>query len=232
MGGRDVLIGGSVEAALISAGGQGVVVRGIKGCGRGVVRAKTTVESSFAEAATLLAVDDLKLVSRCLSCSIKTNGRVLSQGRLSGGVCKARKGVQASELGDEENTHTEISFGQNYLVQDQIDAAEREIEKIRTALAKTDAQIKENAGRNSARLESARLEKVRLLKMEEHYKLKVFALREKFEEHFESELRISGMVHPGVVMESHGRYYEINEKRQGVVFYFNRETGHIMEKPL
>ncbi|MDR2768695.1 MAG: FapA family protein [Treponema sp.] len=231
MGGRDVLIGGSVEAALVSAGGKVVIVQGIKGCGRAVVRAKTTVESSFAEAATLLAVEDIKLVSRCLSCSIKTNGRVLSQGRLSGGVCKARKGIEAAELGDEESTRTEISFGQNYLIQDQIEAAEREIEKTRIALAKTDSLIRDMAA-NPASLEAARQEKVRLLKMQEQFKLKVFSLREKFEEHFESELRIGGPVHPGVVMESHGRYYEINEKRQGVVFYFNRETGRIMEKPL
>ncbi|MDR2182208.1 MAG: FapA family protein, partial [Treponema sp.] len=164
-------------------------------------------------------------------CSIKTNGRVISQGRLSGGVCKARKGVEAAELGDEDHTRTEISFGQNYLIQDQIEAAEREIEKIKAALEKTGFLIREMAA-NPASLDAARQEKVRLLKLREQFKLKVFSLREQFEEHFESELRIGGTVHPGVVMESHGRYYEINEKRQSAVFYFNRETGRIMEKPL
>ncbi|MDR1388535.1 MAG: FapA family protein [Treponema sp.] len=229
MGEGDVIIAGSVEAALVS-GSKVVIVQGIRGGGRGVVRAKTTIESSFAESATLLAVADITLINRARNCSIKTNGCFLCQGTLSGGVCRACGGIQAAELGDEEHSSTEISFGQNYLIQDQIEAAEREIEKLKTALARTDALIAEMA-ENPVSLESARTEKIRLLKILEQFKLKVFNLREKFEEHYASELRISGTVYPGVVMESHGRYYEINEKRQGAVFYFDRKTGRIMEKP-
>jgi hypothetical protein len=33
-------------------------------------------------------------------------------------------------------------------------------------------------------------------------------------------------------MESHGRYYEVTQKRSRVVFYFDRELGRIQEKPL
>jgi hypothetical protein len=33
-------------------------------------------------------------------------------------------------------------------------------------------------------------------------------------------------------MESHGRYYEVNRTRTGVVFYFDRATGRIMEREL
>jgi hypothetical protein len=39
-------------------------------------------------------------------------------------------------------------------------------------------------------------------------------------------------VYPGVVLESHNRYFEVNRRRSGVVFYFDRETGQIREKPL
>jgi uncharacterized protein (DUF342 family) len=230
--GRDVFIGGSADGALVSAGGKAVIVQGINGGGKGVVRARTSIDTAFADTATLLAVEDIRLVKRCVSCNVKTNGRVILSGeggRLAGGICKARRGISAAELGGEGRT--EISFGQDYLIQDQIEAAEREIAKIRGALARTDEALKEAAGK-AARMEAAGAEKVRLLKLQEQYSLKIFTLREKFEEHHESAITIKGTVHPGVVIESHGRYYEITEKRQGVSFSFNQETGRIMEKKL
>jgi uncharacterized protein (DUF342 family) len=229
IGGRDVLIGGSADAALISSGGRTVIVQGVNGAGKGVIRARTTIETAFAEKATLLSVEDIKIVNRCVSCHIKTNGKVLltgENGKLVGGTCKARRGLHASELGTEERMHTEISFGQDYLIKDQIEAVEREIEKIRTALARVEETFKGGA----AQVETAGAEKVRLLKLLEQHNLKIFTLREKFEEHHDSEIRIKGTVYPGVVMESHNRYYEITERRQGVVFYFSRETGRIMER--
>jgi uncharacterized protein (DUF342 family) len=60
----------------------------------------------------------------------------------------------------------------------------------------------------------------------------VFTLRERFEEHHDSEIAIKGVVYPGVVMESHDRYYEISEKRSGVVFFFDRDSGRIRERPI
>ncbi|MDR2072921.1 MAG: FapA family protein [Spirochaetaceae bacterium] len=234
MSGKDIFIGGSVEGALVSSGGKAVIVQGINGGSRGVIRARTTIDTAFAEAATLLAVEDIRVVGRCMSCLVKTNGRVLLTGEngwLAGGICRARRGIKAVELGTEKRGGTEISFGQDYLIQDQIEIAEREIAKIRSAIIKIEETIKK-IPENSPQLEAARTEKVRLLKLREQYSLKIFTLREKFEEHHESEIAVKGIVHPGVVMESHGRYYEITEKRQNVIFCFNKETGHIIEKRL
>jgi uncharacterized protein (DUF342 family) len=231
--GKDVYISGSADSALISSGGKAVIVHGINGGGKGIVRARISIDTAFAESAALLAVEDIRVVSRCVSCNVKTNGRVLLSGeggKLAGGICKARRGINAAELGDERRI-TEISFGQDYLIKDQIETAERESTKIRAALTKIGEAIKDAAG-SPARLEAAGAEKVRLMKLLEQYSLKIFTLREKFEEHHESAITIKGFVHPGVVIESHGRYYEITEKRQGVAFFFNQETGSIMEKKL
>jgi uncharacterized protein (DUF342 family) len=234
IGGKDVLIGGSAEGALISAGGRAVVVLGVRGGGKGAVRARSTIEAAFADQATLMAVEDIKVKEGCALCNIKTNGKLLilgEKGRLTGGVCKARYGVEAVDIGSGQRTMTEISFGQDYLVKDQIEAAEREIEKIKAALVEVEKQIQVSARIPSA-LEAARTEKVRLMKLREQANLKVFTLREKFEEHFESAVLVRGAVYPGVVMESHDRYYEVTQKRQGVVFYFDRESGRIKDKPL
>jgi uncharacterized protein (DUF342 family) len=234
IGGKDVLVGGSAEEALVSAGGRAVIVQGIRGGGKGVVRARSTIEAAFADQATLMAVENITVRGSCTLCNIKTNGKLLipgGKGCLIGGVCKARYGVEAGEIGSARRIMTEISFGQDYLVKDQIEAAERETEKIKAALIEIEKQIQVSA-RIPVALAAARTEKVRLMKLREQVNLRIFTLREKFEEHFESAVLVRGTVYPGVVMESHDRYYEITEKRQGAVFYFDRESGRIKDKPL
>lgn len=233
-GGTDIYIGGPVEGALISAGGKVVIQQGIIGGDRGVVRARKTIEASFVERATLLAVENIVIKNGALGCNIKTNGKlhlVSERGVLVGGVCKARFGLDAMQIGSERGIRTEISFGQDYLIADQIEVLEREQEKVRQAIQALDKQIKQAlaSGKN---IDGLGAEKVRLLKLLEKYGMKLFTLREKFEEHFPSEIRVRGNIFPGVVMESHGRYYEIKQRRSQVVFFFNRETGRIQEKSL
>jgi uncharacterized protein (DUF342 family) len=232
--GRSVLVAHSAESCLISSGGQVIITQGIRGRGKGVIRARNAIETPFVEKATLMAVGDIRVKIGCALCSIKTNGKLLisgGTGKLVGGVCQARQGIDTGDIGSGNGVRTEIFFGQDYLVKDQIETTEEEISRVRSALTQVDERIKQ-AQRIPSSLESARAEKVRLLKLLEQLNLKVFTLREKFEEHHESEIRIRGTIYPGVVIESHDRYYEIKQTRSQVVFFFDREDGRIREKSL
>jgi uncharacterized protein (DUF342 family) len=234
MAGLNVLVGGRAGSSLVSAGGKAVIAGGVKGAGKGVVRARSTIETAFAEEATLLAVEDIIAAAGCVRCNIKTNGKLRvtgETGKLAGGVCRARRGVEVWELGSEKGNRTEVSFGQDYLVKDQIETLEGELEKVDAALKQIGERIAA-AGSAPAVLDAARAEKVKGLKTREQLNMKLFTLRERFEVHHESELRVRGPVHPGVVMESHGRYYEVNQKRTGVVFSFDRAAGQIREQGL
>ena len=57
-------------------------------------------------------------------------------------------------------------------------------------------------------------------------------LHEKYEQHIESSVIVINNVYPGVILESHGRYYEVKQQRKGVVFTFDTNTGSIVCKPL
>jgi len=206
----------------------------VSGGGKGVGRARRGIEAAFVEQATLLAVEDVRVKNGCLQCQVKTNGKlrlVGEKGHLIGGICRSRFGVEAVNIGSERGTRTEISFGQDYLVKDQIESIEREIDKMKAALAALEKKIQAMEGAG-AKLDAARAEKVRWMKQMEKVGMKLFTLREKFEEHHESDVRVRGSVFPGVVMESHGRYFEVKQKKTGVVFFFDREVGRIQEKPL
>jgi len=232
--GSHVTVDGLAEEALISAGGKVFVALGIKGGDRGIVRARAGINAAFSERASLMAVGDIQLKKGSIRSIIKTNGKLIisdDNGRLSGGICQARHGLSAADIGSEKGIRTEISFGQDYLIKDQIAVCEEEIITIRRKLTETDEKVKYSLEKSIPLSDEIRNEKIKLVKLLEQLNIRVFTLREKFEEHHESEITIRGSVFPGVVMESHNRYYEIRQKRSRVILYFDCETGSIREKP-
>ncbi|MBU0927652.1 MAG: FapA family protein [Spirochaetes bacterium] len=230
----DVLVTGAVEAALVSADGSVKITEGIKGAKRGTVRARKNIEASFAEQAMLLAVEDIVLKNSAMLCNIKTNGhlRLLGEkGHLIGGLCRSRKGIEVQNLGSANGSRTQVSFGQDYLVQDAIEAEEREIERVKAMVLQADKTMREQekAGVN---LDKIRQDKLRLVKLLEKRSLRVFELREKFEEHFPGEIVVRGSVFAGVVIESHNRFHEVRQTKQKVAFSFDPQLGRVVERPL
>ncbi|MFO7849915.1 MAG: flagellar assembly protein A [Spirochaetia bacterium] len=236
MAGGDVKIAGSVEASLVSSGQDVTIMQGVVGGNKAAIRAKQHIETSFAEQATLLSVGDIRLKNSCLRCDVKCNGTLKlapDKGDLLGGTINTRHGIEARNIGNEKNAKTAISFGQDYLVADQIQQHEKKIEKIKEYTGKLDSMMKryEKEGERK-KLDKARREKLKYMKMIEKRSMHLFTLRERYEEHFESKIVVHGKIFPGVVLESHGRFYEISDEKEKVVFSFNLEKGKIEEQPL
>ncbi|MDT8298716.1 MAG: hypothetical protein RQ801_10475, partial [Spirochaetaceae bacterium] len=70
------------------------------------------------------------------------------------------------------------------------------------------------------------------MKFLEKKNLRLFLLREKFERHFESEIRITGTAFPGVTFESHGRLIKITEAANSFRIGFIPEKGRLEKTPL
>jgi len=235
MGGSHITVDGLVEEAFVSVEGKAIVIRGFKGGGRGVIRARAGIVTAFAEQASLVAMGDVQLDKGTIRSSIRTNGKLsikADDGKLSGGVCQARYGIDAADIGSEKSLRTELSFGQDYMLKDEIFSCEEEMAKQEKALNETEEKIKDLIKRKEPITDELKKEKIKMTKLHEQFSAKIFNLREKFEEHCESEVRIRGTVFPGVVIESHNRYYVVKQKRSRVIFYFDRESGRILEKPI
>ena len=230
----DVTISGSVEAALISSNGSIRIGEGIKGRRKATLRARKTLEAAFAEQALLLAVEGVSLRGACLLSNVKTNGRLVlggDKGVLIGGLVRARKGAEVQNLGSENGIKTEISFGQDYLLADQVDTEEREIERLKSLILQTDKRMKD-LERSGFSLDEVRQDKTKLVKLIEKRSLRIFDLRERFEEHHDSTVLVRGVVHPGVILESHSRYLEVRSRKERVAFTFDVRLGRIVENPL
>ena len=229
--GSDILIGENIEAGLVSADGSIRVNQGIKGGGKAVLRSKKEVSAAFIEQAMVLAVGDVQVKNGCLRCSIKTNGQVSllsDKGDLIGGVTRARRGIVAANIGTGKGIQTRISFGQDYLIADRIELEEKEIGKLKSAIAAIDSALRQyEKVDDRSRLDTARKEKLKYLKMIEKRSIRLFNYREKFEEHVPSAITVRGTLYPGVVFESHGRFKEITEPQKGVTVSFDPRLGHI-----
>ncbi len=236
MSGGEVQIAGGVEGALVSASESIIIGQGVVGGGKAILRSKQDIEMAFAEQATLLAVGDIKAKNSCLRCKIKCNGKVNligDKGNLIGGNTKSTGGLNVGNLGNDKGIKTEVSFGQNYLIQDRIELEEKEVEKIKTQIAKLDItmhQLEKDGA--TAKLKAARQQKLKFMKLMERRGLRLFTLRERFEEHFESNIIVRGTIYPGVILESHGRYHEVTSEKKNLIITFNQETGKIEDTPI
>lgn len=229
-----IQIGGNVDGALISAGGEVLINQGVKGAGKAVIRTKDTIKAGFIEHARLLSVKDVLLKNFCLHSVVKCNGKMTlmsEKGHFIGGAVRSKLGIEVMNLGSDKGVKTEVFFGQDYLVADQIEIEEREIQKIKDKLLTFDVfMLKMEKQGEREKLEKARKEKLKLMKVMEKRSLRLFTLREKFEEHFPSEVKIRGTLFPGVIIESHGRYYETKQNKKNISIVFNLETGQLEEK--
>ncbi len=227
-------ITGDAGVALIHSKDSLTMAGGIKGEHRGTLWAKNTIRASYAETARILAGGNIHIDEYTFRCIIKTNGTLSvtgSPGSLVGGMAHAARGLCVHNLGDPKKIRTIVSFGQDYLIKDKIDMYEKEIQQHITDIAHIDTELnKEDI--TTEEIEELHTQKALLLKQNNSYNLKVFALKENFETHTPSEVQITGTVYPGVIFESHGRYYEVREPMSSVCFSFNTQKGIIVYHPL
>lgn len=229
-----LIVSGDAEAALVSANTNVSMSGGIRGAGKGTVWAKQEIKIAFAENAKLLAGADITIDKYCFQCVVKTNSKLIingSPGVLLGGAIRASRGVETVDLGSPKTVRTTISFGQNYLVSDQIEVCEKESAQIKELVNKINDQMAK-VPPTDPRIQDLRKKKLDLLKRNDKLTVRIFTLNEQFETHILSHIRVTGTVYPGVILESHGRYFEVREPRKRVIFTFDQKTGQITCNPL
>lgn len=227
---------GRVGGALLSSDHNIQVADGIHGEGKAVLRAKKHISVGFVEKALVMAVGDVHIGKAALGCTFRVNGKIYQKtpgGGLQGGLMKVRLGLDVMNLGSPSGHPTSVSFGQDYLVEDQIQAEVKETDKLRDAIVQLDVLMRKlTSPADRERLNGARQKKVLLMKMLDKRNLKLINLRDKFDLHVVSEIVVRETLYPGVSVESHGRLYEPKSRRTAVRLIFNEQTGHIEEFPL
>ncbi len=143
--------------------------------------------------------------------------------------------LAAMNIGSEREVPTEIFFGQDILVQDELERERRQADRLKARNAEIEVsmrRLERQSGSDPQALEKLRAEKRHNLQLLQMHSKRIFILQERFEQHFPSEIVVRGVVYPGVLLNSHSRQREIKTALREVVFYFNTTTGRIEEKAL
>lgn len=150
----DIEVKGVVEGALVKAGGNIIIARGINGMNKGIISAGGNVVAKFIENATVHAGGYVH-AEAIIHSSVTANGDVDVTGKkgfIVGGNVRALGCVNAVTIGSEMGGETEIEVGidpklkaRAVALEEAIRAAKQNLEKIEPILATFAQKIKEKA---------------------------------------------------------------------------------------
>lgn len=217
----DILIGDTLEAAQVEAGGSVAVGRGVVGKGKCRVRAGNQIKALYAEGATLIAREGIEIADSLLYCDVFCGTElVVTQrtGRIAGGTCVVAGRICAKEVGTEAGAKTRLVLGlsrEQYMesldLQGQIEAIRQEATRPGTDPRTQDRYMKLVEGL-----------KERLEEQQAKYSAGFSGVR----------VEILGRIFPPteIVFRLHSSV--VREPLKGVVFFFDDVTRTVIHRPL
>ncbi|HHW47810.1 MAG TPA: DUF342 domain-containing protein [Clostridiaceae bacterium] len=141
--GGDVEVMGVVEGALIKAGGNIILRRGMHGHGKGSLISGGDIVAKYIEHSNVEAKNDIK-AEAIMHSNVKCGNKLELSGRkglLVGGTCKVGKEIIAKVIGSYMATVTEIEVGVDPAVRERYKQIKADINNIETDLKKADQAI-------------------------------------------------------------------------------------------
>ena len=236
--GDDVIVEQTVQAAVVSSEGAITIRQGIKGEGKARLSAARFISALFAEQAAIRAGGDVRIRNACVRCQVRCNGRLTletEKGNLIGGKAQARQGLAVQNLGSPSGTHTEVSFGQDYLLLEKIEQTQTEAAHLAARLVELKA-ARAPAGEAGLRPQGAGAGRGRAQGGPgaggEERPGSGRAAGAISRRDFPAEVVVRGVLYPGVVLESHGRTYSPTVEKHLITLRYDPKDRQIVEKPV
>lgn len=132
----DIEVKGVVEGALLEAGGNIVIARGVNGMSKGVLTAKGNIISKFIENATVSSGGYIH-TEAVLHSKVSAKGDVEVTGRkgfITGGVVRAGNMVSAKMIGSSMGTDTLIEVGVDPTVKERVNNLKKTVAELQKSL--------------------------------------------------------------------------------------------------
>jgi len=207
--GGNIEVDGVVEAAVLKAGGDIIIRRGMHGNGKGVLVAGNDIVSKYIESASIQAHNDIKCEA-IMHCDIKCGNKLLLSGRkglLVGGIARVGKLVELKCLGSQMSTVTVVEVGVDPNLRERLKFLKGEIPVIEENLLKANQAIallnrlKQTGELSMEKREllakSTRTRFIYESKLRE-YKKEVEEIEEKLQHSANGRIRVQESVYPGV----------------------------------
>ncbi len=199
----NVLVKGIIESAFIRSEGSIMGEGGFKGAQAGKLIADKDIRLAFAETGEIRAGHNIAIDGSCLHCNVFSGSNLLVQGRLAGGIIRARHKVYVSRrLGLPGTVLTRVVLGQNPFVYRMIKKLEKEQDRLTLKLYNLES-LREKEARETGEPTAPNQQHKLVEKKLEVVKHKLAALRPLlYEEDLypDCQLIVPGELLPGVMV--------------------------------
>lgn len=141
--GGNVEVWGVVEGAVINAGGDIILRRGMQGMGKGILNSGGDIVARYIENSTVIAKHDIK--SEAIMHSHVTCGNKLQlsgkKGLLVGGTCRVGAEIEAKVIGSALSAFTEVEVGLDPMTREEFKKIREEIAVSTEAIRKAEQVI-------------------------------------------------------------------------------------------
>lgn len=207
----DITIDGVVEAAEVEAGGDLIVVKGISGDLRGVIRAYHDIYAKYMESCFVHCKGNIQ--SDCMvNCDVYCDGKVYvrsGRGTIIGGKIRAAQEVSSKIIGSRSESITSVFLGGQ-------PCANYEREYLALTLAKLEDEMEKVERQPNSPAKEKRMAKIRLdlsvgrMKMS-HFDKSLKKIKEKIQEQGGSRLRCD-IAYPGLMLTIGDESYSLTRE--------------------
>ncbi len=219
----DIEVDGVVEGAVLKAGGNIVLKRGVQGMGKGILQAENDIITKFLESCTVKAGRVINAGSS-LHSDLTAGETVIVSGKkgfLIGGNVSAGKRIEASVFGNKMNTVTTLKVGVDPEMLEKfkklamtIKEKQKEVLKHRQIVQVTRKRMEEGRKTAMRQTDLTKLADRGVKKLEEELEresAQYIALKKEIENNMDGRVVVNRMIYPGVCIYISNRVYSVKD---------------------
>ncbi|NLL67035.1 MAG: DUF342 domain-containing protein [Clostridiaceae bacterium] len=228
--GGNIEVNGVVEAAVLKAGGDIILKRGMHGNGKGMLVAGNDIVSKYIESANVVARNNIKCEA-VMHCDIKCGNKLELGGRkglLVGGTVRVGKTVELKYLGSQMSTATVLEVGIDPNLRERLKFLKGDLPVVEDNLLKSKQAItllnklklsgELSMEKREILAKSTRTKFVLESRLQE-YKKEIAEIEEMLQQGANGRIRIQGSVFPGVKVAIGNSTMYIKEEAQYCTLY-------------
>ena len=226
----DIEVDGAVEGAVLKAGGNIALKRGVQGMGKGVLQAGNDIITKFLESCTVKAGRVVNTGSS-LHSDVTAGETVIVSGKkgcVIGGTVSAGKRIEASVFGNKMNTTTTLKVGVDPEVLERfkklttaIKEKQENLLKHRQIVQTTKKRTEEGRKFVSRQREMTKLADSGLNTLEEELEkesAQYVKLKKEIENNIDGRVVVNRMIYPGVCIHISNRVYQVKDVQKRCQF--------------
>lgn len=225
---KDIFIEGVCQDAIIESGGNVVIKLGVRGDGKGLIRAKGDVYLGYAENANIEARGNIEVSKYAYNSRMRAGGRVEAikdPGILAGGEITAFEEVRVLQAGTVGNSRFTISVGTKFYFEKELEELKANKDKFLENKAKIDEFLGGVNLKKKEVLDNPKVRQLIALRKQLDGKIAVAdaAMQKLIREahHPRPRLKVLGELYGGIDVQIYRERVSIRENQKNMVYYFD-----------